>query len=361
MAWHAFGALSTLRRHYAVVAGLALVLASCSSGQADSTGGETATGEIELIETTTTTTASVNAREGVARQAGEPSPGRIAGGPSADTPTTASNSVADATQLVHVLGSIRSIEDQTADFSAGVPPLLNDLATIASIGCSPTECPATAVATWAEGTLEIVNVATRTAASEGLGQLEAYVGDLQREGIAVIGFGATIDDATRPIVFSNGNEEIAIFALSLDPDNPAIAANDAPGVAGLDSVGAIGELVTANRDSGRGVIVLVDWGDDDRRSPTIEQTDSITQIIDAGADAIIGHGSDFLQRFDLVDQTAVAYNLGNSSVTTTDPLRADTAVLRLEFDSPGRSCLLPATAGPSGPALDLPDSVSCGQ
>ena len=355
----AFGALGERWRFTAALVGLALAVASCSSGQVDSAGQDTATQEIEIIENTTTAAPAPDAT--VARQAGEPSTlSRTAGEPATgDAPSSAAAS--NGTPLVHVLGSIRSIEDETTDFSEGVPPLLSDLATIASVGCSPTECPATAVATWAEGTLEIVNVATRSAASEGTGPLGTYVGDLQREGVAVIGYGATLEDATRPIVFTNGEEEIAIFAMSLDPGNQAIATADTPGVAGVEAIESVQELIEANRNSGRGVVVLVDWGDTDERSPSADQTESVAQIAEAGADAIIGHGSDFLQRFDLVDQTAVAYNLGNSSISTTEPLRADTAVLRLEFDSPGRSCLLPATAGPSGPALDLPDNVDCAQ
>ena len=83
------------------------------------------------------------------------------------------------------------------------------------------------------------------------------------------------------------------------------------------------------------------------------------QLIDAGANAIIGHGSDFLQRFDQVSTGVVAYGLGNAVPASAEPLRRDTSVLRLEFDRPGTSCLLPATATESGPSLDDEATLDC--
>lgn len=282
------------------------------------------------------------------RQAGEPALGRVAREPGEPLPP-----------VVHVLGSIRSIADETVRFSNDASPVVDDLATIVSQGCTPGECPAGQLGQWAGDQVEIVNVATRAAASEGTGQLGAHVADLRESGLTVIGYGESAESAAAPVIFTTGAQEIAIHAISLDPDNPALATESTAGVSGIAQLDLLRESIIDNRNNGRGVVVLVDWGIQEGRAPTDQQIADVEQIVDAGADAIVGHGSDFLQRFDLVSQSAVAYSLGNASITTADPLRADTAILRLEFDTPGRSCLLPATAGPSGPALDLPEDTTC--
>jgi len=292
---------------------------------------------------------SVDAEESsVAKQAGGPSVARNAGEPG----------VSEA-PLIHVLGSIRSIADPTVSFGVDASPVVGDLATVASIGCAPTSCPASAVAAWADGEVEILNVATTLAASEGSGPLGAYVSEISLQGVTTIGYGETVNEAVSPVIFSNGGQEIAIHAISLG-ENTSAATESSPGVAGASAIDLLRESIISNRDDGRGVVVLIDWGALEARAPTAEQVADVEQIVNAGADAIIGHGSDFLQRFDLVGQSAVAYSLGNASITTPDPLRADTAIMRLEFDTPGRSCLLPATAGPSGPSLDNAEQTVCG-
>jgi len=329
-----------------VLVSLSVLASACSSGD----------DEPRLTPSTAVddAAAQISPPRSNARQAGEPAPGRTAGEPDA--------SVAGAPPLVHVLGSIRSIEDPAVSFGVDLNPILGDLATVASVGCAPASCSATGVAAWAEGEIEILNVATSVAASEGSDVLGAYVSEVRLQGVSIVGFGQDVEEAVSPVIFSSGDQAIAIHAISFDVagDSPGAAGEDSPGIAGVSAIDLLRESIISNRNDGRGVVVVIDWGDVQSRAPTPEQLEDIDQIVNAGADAIVGHGSDFLQRFDLVGQTAVAYSLGNASVTTPDPLRADTAVMRLEFDTPGRSCLLPATAGPSGPSLDNPQVSTCG-
>lgn len=284
----------------------------------------------------------------IARQASEPSVAREASEPAPES-----------APIIHVLGSVRSIADPTLTPDLGVPLIDDDVATVATVSCPPSECPADIVDLWTAGHIEVLNIASREAASEGGGQLGAYVEDLRQLGVTTLGFGNDIDAAVEPVIVRRGGKRVAIHAISLDPDNPAIATSSTPGVAGVTALDALREKIIANRNIGLGVVVLVDWGNSDQRSPSVGQIANVEQLVEAGADAIVGHGSNFLQRFDVIGQTAVSYGLGNASITTIEPLRADTAVLRLEFDTPRQSCLLPATAGPSGPALDDPSIASC--
>ena len=298
--------------------------------------------------------------DSLGRQTGEPLIGRSAGEPvigrSAGEPTSPSGPVAP---LLHVLGSVRSIELEDSRFSDASPIFSSDLATIGSLGCSATTCTPAALTSWAEGQLDVVSVATLRAAIEGPDALRTQVVALESAGITVVGFGDDIEEAGAPAIVGPPEQQIAIYAISLAPDTQSLATEDRAGVAGPASLDRLRAAVISSRNDGLGVVVLVDWGNLENRAPTDQQIDDVNRIVDAGADAIVGHGVDFLQRFDLVSQTAVAYSLGSSSIATDDPLRADTAILRLEFTTPGRSCLLPAAASPSGPVLDDPALISC--
>jgi len=317
----------------------ALVLAACSDGPEPTTG--------RLLVPSEPATS----QEATARQAGEPAVARAANEPAN----------ASLAPVLHILGSVRDIADPAASFAPNADVIEADLATIATLGCAASTCSPDIVAEWASGQLQIMNVATLAAAIEGPDSLEAQVDALEAAGVATLGFGSDLQTSVEPILIGPAESEVAIHAISLAPDTQSLATNSSAGVAGPEAIDLLRESVIFHRNSGRGVVVIVDWGNLEGRSPTGQQLDDVDRIINAGADAIVGHGSDFLQRFDLVGQTAVAFSLGNASTSASEPLLSDTALLRLEFDSPGRSCLLPATASPSGPSLDDPTLTACAQ
>ncbi len=327
---------------------LLLFLASCSGGDESRSTSADSDVVVDTVAKAAGGEASEVTTNTVGRQAGDPGVGRSAGDPEPEDDP-----------LIHVLGSIRSVADPSELPSSALPLITTDTTTIATVGCSPSVCPAEDLAPWADGQIEVLNIATEEAASEGGGQLGAYVEEFRVLGITTLGYGRDIRAAVEPVIVRSNNKRIAVHSISLDPSNPALATDDSPGLAGVTALDALRQGIIANRNNGLGVVVLVDWGTSRLRSPSAEQLEDVDLLVEAGADAIIGHGSDFLLRFDLVGQTAVAYGLGNGSITTSEPLRADTSILRLEFSTPGRSCLLPATAGPNGPTLDDPTVTNC--
>ena len=319
----------------------AFLIAGCSSGPEPTTG--------RLLVPSKPADPTDTDAVAAGRQAGEPEVGRAAGTPGST----------EIAPVLHILGSVQNVLDAEAVFSPNADVVNSDLATIASLGCAASTCPPTEIGEWASGQLQIMNVATLRAAIEGPESLEAQVDALEAAGVATLGFGGDLATSVEPVLVGSAEAMVAIHAISLAPDTQSLATETTAGVAGPAAIDLLRESVIRNRNDGRGVVVLVDWGNLEGRAPNAQQLDDVDRIINAGADAIVGHGSDFLQRFDLVGQTAVAFSLGNSSTNSPDPLRSDTALLRLEFDTPGRSCLLPATAGPNGPSLDDPALTTC--
>jgi hypothetical protein len=283
------------------------------------------------------------------RQAAEPRIGRAAGEPSPREP------------IIHVIGSVRSSPDAVTDWQLSVPLIVDDIATVATLGCAPsTGCAPNAVAAWATGQLQLMNVATRAAAVDGPDALADQVLALENAGVLTIGYGQTIESAVAPVIVRADDFIIALYAISLADDPSALATATTAGIAGPTALDALREAVVASRDNGHGVVVLVDWDRPDSRAPDDEELADVDQLVNIGPDAIVGHGSNFLQRFDQIGKTVVVYSLGNAITTDDNPLFSDTAVLRLEFDTPGRSCLIPATASGAGPELDDPRVIRCG-
>jgi len=289
----------------------------------------------------------------LARQAGNPTDvARVTGEPESAPPIE---------PILHVLGSIRSVDSTPSAWQLRVPIIDDDLATIASLGCDTTtpDCSTSSLVDWATDRVEVLNVATSDAAGEDPDVLRSLVTAAEQAGVSVIGYGASEAEAIRATVFETDSVAVAVHAISMSTDGEFAATSNGSGIAGAASFDALLESVEANLEQDLAVVVLIDWADRDGRAPSPEQVADVQQLVDLGVDAVIGHGTDFLQRFDQVAGTAVAYSLGNTMTTDQDPLRGDGAVLRLEFATPGRACLLATTASASGPALDDPDTITC--
>ncbi len=273
-----------------------------------------------------------------------------------ETPLPSANAepldAGNAASVVHVLGSIRSTPETLDPWQASVPVIDNDLASVASLSCDRSDvCAPDAVAAWAAGRLEVVNLATASSVFDADG-LAAISASLAASGVRTVGFGATAELATAPVIVRNNELAIAIHAVSLGATPEVAATDDTPGIAGPPLLERVLSGIAQSRTDGYGVVVVVDWGNLNARAPSDAEVAAVRQLIDSGADAVIGHGSDLLQRFDQVGSAAVSYGLGNAITTNDDPLRNDAAILRLEFATPGRSCLVPITSTPSGPTQD---------
>ena len=206
----------------------------------------------------------------------------------------------------------------------------------------------------------MLSLATSAADDAGAEPLRELASSLSTRGISVVGFGSSAVDAVSPALFTTAGVLVAIHAISIiDDDGPsAIAAVDAPGIAGPDSADLLLESVVESLLAGADVIVLVNWGDADARAPTAEQLEFMDRLIETGATAIVGNGPR-LERYELVESVPVAHSLGPASTDETDPLLVDAAIARLVLPDASASCLVPATASIAGPIPDRSLTDGC--
>lgn len=142
---------------------------------------------------------------------------------------------------------------------------------------------------------------------------EALVDTLERlhaAGIKVVGAGPNILAAHYPVLVQVGTLRVAFLAyVDIDPKEAA-AGVDRPGVAWLDPAQALTDIRFA-RPLADLVIVCPHWGVEYASTPTGEQVALAHQMIDAGADLIVGSHPHVVQPLENYHDRWIAYSLGN--------------------------------------------------
>jgi gamma-polyglutamate biosynthesis protein CapA len=142
---------------------------------------------------------------------------------------------------------------------------------------------------------------------------EALLDTLQRlraAGIQPVGAGQNILAAHYPLLVRVGGLRIAFLAyVNIDPKEAA-AGVDRPGVAWLDPAQALADIRFA-RPLADLIVVCPHWGVEYALQPTREQVELAHQMIDAGADMIVGSHPHVVQPLENYHDHWIAYSLGN--------------------------------------------------
>jgi poly-gamma-glutamate synthesis protein (capsule biosynthesis protein) len=142
---------------------------------------------------------------------------------------------------------------------------------------------------------------------------------LHRAGIYTVGAGQNTLAAYYPLIVSVGDLRIAFLAyVDVDPKN-ATAGADRPGVAWLDPTQALADIRFA-RPLADLVLVCPHWGVEYALRPTPDQVALAHQMIDAGADMIVGSHPHVVQPVETYHDRWIAYSLGNLVFDQQNPL-----------------------------------------
>jgi poly-gamma-glutamate synthesis protein (capsule biosynthesis protein) len=133
---------------------------------------------------------------------------------------------------------------------------------------------------------------------------------LRAAGIQPVGAGQNILAAHYPLLVHVDSLRIAFLAyVNIDPKE-ATAGVDRPGVAWLDPAQALTDIRFAQPLADI-VIVCPHWGVEYALKPTPGQVDLAHQMIDAGADLIVGSHPHVVQPVEKYHDRWIAYSLGN--------------------------------------------------
>jgi poly-gamma-glutamate synthesis protein (capsule biosynthesis protein) len=139
----------------------------------------------------------------------------------------------------------------------------------------------------------------------------------------VAGFsaGATLREASRPLVLEAGGTRFAFVGFNAIGETPA-ATDHSPGALSVRMPPRTGPLVRADLDRVTGIIqrasrqadavvVLPHWGDQYTHTPWPSQRVVARELVAAGADLVVGGHPHWVQGIDAVDGVPVLHSLGN--------------------------------------------------
>ncbi len=167
-----------------------------------------------------------------------------------------------------------------------------------------------------EFNISLVTLANNHIMDRGLAGLEDTLAALDAGGIPRIGAGRDIDEACRPFLWEGPEVRIAILALGYESPN-------APSTAGPGSAGAcplimsrVKETIAALKRQGYSVCVSYHGGEEFFRTPAPKRRALFHEFAASGASLVVGHHAHVFQGIEIVDQTLIAYGLGNFVMTT---------------------------------------------
>jgi len=157
------------------------------------------------------------------------------------------------------------------------------------------------------------------------------VGTLDKAGIKHAGAGPNYAEAMKPAIFDLAGWKVAVFSFTIfglqglkwNPDAPTVAYAQEP-----DMISA----VRAVRGSVDTVIVSLHWGHEFTWSPIPPQRRLAVSLSQAGADVIVGHHPHILEPCTRINNTWVAYSLGNLVFGSKSFEAKRTALMRIIID-----------------------------
>ena len=142
----------------------------------------------------------------------------------------------------------------------------------------------------------------------------------KKEGLAFFGAGLTPTDADAPLIrkvtVGSNEVEVVVFAgfeyrEKYDNQYSFYVGEFNPGVSKLDAKDTVQRVRDYRKESPEAFIVMFPhWGENYAWRNTDQQT-LAHQLIDAGADLIVGHGAHRIQEIERYQNRWIIYNLGN--------------------------------------------------
>jgi poly-gamma-glutamate capsule biosynthesis protein CapA/YwtB (metallophosphatase superfamily) len=133
--------------------------------------------------------------------------------------------------------------------------------------------------------------------------------NLRRVSILPVGAGKNHAEAMQPVVVTVNGIRFAIVSLGqIEP--MAFAGEDKPGIAILNKENLEAAIAEAKKVSDV-VIAMPHWGPEDMAVPTWLQRNLAQQLVDAGADLVVGNHTHVVQALQEINGVPVFYGLGN--------------------------------------------------
>lgn len=185
------------------------------------------------------------------------------------------------------------------------------------------------------GGIDVVSIANNHIYDFGPQGLLDTISYLDSVGVLHAGAGRNRPDAHRPVIDTVRGRAVAFLAYYGGGEAPGAGASS-PGVARRELSGICADIreLKKTRDPVF-ITVILHWGTERATSPDREQVAFAHALIDAGADAVVGHHPHVLQGIERYGRGVIAYSLGNFIFGGNDRDSYDTGVFEIRLTQAG--------------------------
>lgn len=168
---------------------------------------------------------------------------------------------------------------------------------------------------------------------EGLFDTIEYLDSI---GVKHVGAGRNEDEARTPVVVNTRGTTIGFLGYYGPGESPA-ATRTRGGVAPRNLRIIREDIVRLKEHKVDYIVVTFHWGTEKATHPDKSQQAMARAVIDAGADAVIGHHPHVLQGIELYKHGVIAYSLGNLVFGGNSRHTYDTAVFEIQLNGNNRT------------------------
>jgi poly-gamma-glutamate synthesis protein (capsule biosynthesis protein) len=167
--------------------------------------------------------------------------------------------------------------------------------------------------------------------------LNESIKNLKDAGIYVMGAGNNVDEATKPVTIESGDRKVTILNY-MDADNfqeyrgvMDPATSNSSGYSAYDSELAQRQVQEARENGSSIIIVYLHYGNEYSRSPNQNQVKISHELINDGADIVIGSHTHVTQGVEMYNGKPIFYNLGNFIFDQSNPATHRSYFLNLDL------------------------------
>ncbi len=155
-------------------------------------------------------------------------------------------------------------------------------------------------------------------------------------GIEYCGAGKNLEEAMTLKIIQRNDLRVGFLNFSeIIPSRHFLAGEDKPGIASIlkDDYDQVFETIHTAKQNCDLLFVLLHWGVEYSDTPEEYQIDLAHQIIDHGADALIGHHPHVLQGIEIYKEKPILYSIGNFIFLKRNDQAGKTALFELNFNA----------------------------
>ncbi len=209
------------------------------------------------------------------------------------------------------------------------------------------ECPATAIKepinkkfifraepSWLKSLKEHgithLNMANNHAMDQGRNGLVDTNKNIRNNGLIALGYGENIEKACQPQLIATIPRNVYVLSSLQVPSENWTFLENKPCVC-EDSFDVISSRIRKlkNQEPNSVVIVQLHWGAEHTRIPLTYQKQQAYQLIDSGADGIIGHHPHTIQTIEKYKQKSIYYSIGNFIFDQNKPINSKGLLVQL--------------------------------